>query len=86
MGTERVGACERLLLDVIDGRLNLFVRSDEQDEAWRRWVEHLLNHCSGDAQPLRLYAAGTLGANCVQRDECMRWLLLGRRIMSCQPC
>lgn len=38
VGTERVGACERLLLDVIDGRLNLFVRSDEQDEAWRRWV------------------------------------------------
>ena len=37
-GTERVGAYERLLLDVIDGRLNLFVRSDEQDEAWRRWV------------------------------------------------
>jgi glucose-6-phosphate 1-dehydrogenase len=37
-GSERVGAYERLLLDVIDGRLNLFVRSDEQEEAWR-WVE-----------------------------------------------
>src|SRR4030095_3495768 len=33
-GSERVGAYERLLLDVIDGRLNLFVRSDEQEEAW----------------------------------------------------
>ena len=32
-GSERVGAYERLLLDVIDGRLNLFVRSDEQEEA-----------------------------------------------------
>jgi glucose-6-phosphate 1-dehydrogenase len=41
-GSERVGAYERLLLDVIDGRLNLFVRSDEQEEAWR-WVEPLLD-------------------------------------------
>ena len=32
-GSERVGAYERLLLDVIDGRLNLFVRRDEQEEA-----------------------------------------------------
>ena len=30
-GSERVGAYERLLLDVIAGRLNLFVRSDEQE-------------------------------------------------------
>jgi preprotein translocase subunit SecA len=37
----RVGAYERLLLDVIAGRLNLFVRSDEQEEAWR-WVEPVL--------------------------------------------
>jgi glucose-6-phosphate 1-dehydrogenase len=41
-GAERVGAYERLLLDVIDGRLNLFVRSDEQEEAWR-WVEPVLD-------------------------------------------
>ena len=40
-GSERVGAYERLLLDVIDGRLNLFVRSDEQEEAWR-WVEPIM--------------------------------------------
>ena len=37
----RVGAYERLLLDVIAGRLNLFVRSDEQEEAWS-WVEPVL--------------------------------------------
>ena len=37
----RVGAYERLLLDVIAGRLNLFVRSDEQEEAWA-WVEPIL--------------------------------------------
>jgi glucose-6-phosphate 1-dehydrogenase len=59
-GSERVGAYERLLLDVIDGRLNLFVRSDEQEEAWR-WVEPMLNYWTADAQGPRLYAAGTWG-------------------------
>ncbi len=59
-GAERVGAYERLLLDVIDGRLNLFVRSDEQEAAWR-WVEPLLDHWQGDGRGLRPYAAGTWG-------------------------
>jgi glucose-6-phosphate 1-dehydrogenase len=59
-GSERVGAYERLLLDVIDGRLNLFVRSDEQEEAWR-WVEPILDHWKNDAQGPRLYNAGTWG-------------------------
>ena len=59
-GSERVGAYERLLLDVIDGRLNLFVRSDEQEEAWR-WVEPMLNHWANDSQGPRLYASGTWG-------------------------
>jgi len=59
-GCERVGAYERLLLDVIDGRLNLFVRIDEQQEAWR-WVEPILNYWAHDAQGPRLYAAGTWG-------------------------
>ncbi|CAN5279061.1 glucose-6-phosphate dehydrogenase [soil metagenome] len=58
-GSERVGAYERLLLDVIDGRLNLFVRSDEQEEAWR-WVEPLIDSWSTDGGP-RPYAAGTWG-------------------------
>ena len=58
-GSERVGAYERLLLDVIDGGLNLFVRSDEQEEAWR-WVEPLIDSWSGDGFP-RPYAAGTWG-------------------------
>ncbi|HSV58801.1 MAG TPA: glucose-6-phosphate dehydrogenase [Variovorax sp.] len=58
-GAERVGAYERLLLDVIDGRLNLFVRRDEQEEAWR-WVEPLLESWSADGGP-RPYAAGTWG-------------------------
>ncbi|MBP6406056.1 MAG: glucose-6-phosphate dehydrogenase [Ramlibacter sp.] len=59
-GSERVGAYERLLLDVIDGRLNLFVRSDEQEEAWR-WVGPLLEAWKASAEPPRPYAAGSWG-------------------------
>lgn len=59
-GSERVGAYERLLLDVIDGRLNLFVRSDEQEEAWR-WVEPMVEHWTNDPQGPRMYAAGSWG-------------------------
>ena len=59
-GTERVGAYERLLLDVIDGRLNLFVRSDEQEEAWR-WVEPILDYWKTDTVAPRAYASGTWG-------------------------
>jgi len=59
-GTERVGAYERLLLDVIAGRLNLFVRSDEQEEAWR-WVEPIMEFWRNDPSGPRPYAAGTWG-------------------------
>jgi glucose-6-phosphate 1-dehydrogenase len=56
----RVGAYERLLLDVIAGRLNLFVRSDEQEEAWA-WVEPILEAWRRDEGGPRPYAAGTWG-------------------------
>ncbi len=59
-GSERVGAYERLLLDVIDGRLNLFVRSDEQEEAWR-WVEPIMQSWAAESEGPRQYAAGTWG-------------------------
>jgi glucose-6-phosphate 1-dehydrogenase len=59
-GAERVGGYERLLLDVIAGRLNLFVRSDEQEAAWR-WVEPILQHWRNDPIGPRPYAAGTWG-------------------------
>ena len=59
-GSERVGAYERLLLDVIDGRLNLFVRSDEQEEAWR-WVEPIMQSWAAESAGPRPYAAGTWG-------------------------
>lgn len=59
-GNERVGAYERLLLDVLAGRLNLFVRSDEQECAWR-WVEPILDAWEADTQGPRSYAAGSWG-------------------------
>ncbi len=56
----RVGAYERLLLEAIAGRLNLFVRSDEQEQAWR-WVEPVLDAWQRDPIGPRPYAAGTWG-------------------------
>ena len=58
--TERVGAYERLLLDAIAGRLNLFVRSDEQEQAWR-WVEPVLDAWRSDSAGPRPYASGSWG-------------------------
>lgn len=58
--TDRVGAYERLLLDAIAGRLQLFVRSDEQEQAWR-WVEPILQAWQGDAAGPKPYAAGSWG-------------------------
>jgi glucose-6-phosphate 1-dehydrogenase len=62
--TERVGAYERLLLDAISGRLNLFVRSDEQVQAWR-WVEPILDTWAredeADAGGPRGYVCGSWG-------------------------
>ncbi len=59
--TERIGAYERLLLDALAGRLNLFVRSDEQEEAWS-WVAPILEQWAQESQEgPRPYAAGTWG-------------------------
>lgn len=71
--SERVGAYERLLLDAIAGRLNLFVRSDEQEQAWR-WVMPVLEAWAADPAPPRPYAAGSWGppaaSTLVARDGC----------------
>ncbi len=56
----RVGGYERLLLDALAGKLNLFVRSDEQEQAWR-WVEPILDAWSQDSAAPRPYASGTWG-------------------------
>ena len=58
--SQRVGAYERLLMDAIAGRLNLFVRSDEQEQAWR-WVEPILDAWRADPNGPRPYAAGSWG-------------------------
>mgnify|MGYP002778021101 CR=1 FL=1 len=71
--SERVGGYERLLMDAIAGRLNLFVRSDEQEQAWR-WVEPVLQAWSADTLGPRPYAAGSWGpaaaSALVARDGC----------------
>jgi len=71
--SQRVGAYERLLLDAIAGRLNLFVRSDEQEQAWR-WVMPVLEAWAADPAPPRPYAAGSWGpagaSALVARDGC----------------
>jgi glucose-6-phosphate 1-dehydrogenase len=71
--SDRVGAYERLLMDAIAGRLNLFVRSDEQEQAWR-WVEPVLDAWSTDPAGPRPYAAGSWGpaaaSALVARDGC----------------
>jgi glucose-6-phosphate 1-dehydrogenase len=71
---ERVGAYEKLLLDAIAGRLNLFVRSDEQEQAWR-WVEPVLTAWAADPSGPRTYAAGSWGppasSAMVARDGCV---------------
>ncbi|SPB16033.1 glucose-6-phosphate 1-dehydrogenase [Caballeronia novacaledonica] len=53
-------AYQRLLLDVIHGRLALFVRRDEQEAAWR-WVEPILNAWAAATNKPKPYAAGTWG-------------------------
>ncbi len=58
--SERVGGYEKLLLDAIAGRLNLFVRSDEQEQAWR-WVEPILHAWAADPAGPRPYAPGSWG-------------------------
>ncbi len=72
--SERIGAYERLLMDAIAGRLNLFVRSDEQEQAWR-WVEPILHAWRADTIGPRPYVAGSWGpaasSALVARDGCV---------------
>lgn len=51
---------ERLLLDVIRGKLTLFVRRDEQQAAWK-WVEPILNTWRKLNLAPKLYTSGTWG-------------------------
>ena len=59
-GTQTIEAYERLLRKVIAGRLDLFVRFDEQMAAWE-WVSPILDAWAQDPTPPRPYAAGSWG-------------------------
>ncbi len=56
----RTEGYERLLLDVIRGKLTLFVRRDEQEAAWK-WVEPILNTWNKLNYAPKLYTAGSWG-------------------------
>jgi len=56
----QMDAYQRLLLDVINGRLALFVRRDEQEAAWK-WVEPILNEWASTPRAPKPYVAGTWG-------------------------
>ncbi|MXN73448.1 glucose-6-phosphate dehydrogenase [Burkholderia sp. 4701] len=56
----RMEAYQRLLLDVIAGRLALFVRRDEQEAAWR-WVAPILGGSAPRSPAPKPYAAGSWG-------------------------
>ncbi|MDQ5921811.1 MAG: glucose-6-phosphate 1-dehydrogenase [Pseudomonadota bacterium] len=58
--TRRTEGYERLLLDVIRGKLTLFVRRDEQEAAWK-WVEPILTTWEKLNFAPKLYSAGTWG-------------------------
>lgn len=58
--SRRWDAYERLIMDVVRGKLTLFMRRDEQDAAWQ-WVEPILNTWEQKQQPLKPYPAGSWG-------------------------
>ncbi|SEP79066.1 glucose-6-phosphate 1-dehydrogenase [Solimonas aquatica] len=53
-------AYERLIMDVIRGRLTLFMRRDELDAAWA-WVEPIMQAWEKQPLPPKSYPAGTWG-------------------------
>lgn len=56
----RTDGYERLLLDVIRGKLTLFVRRDEQIAAWK-WVEPIIDTWQELKIPPKQYTAGSWG-------------------------
>jgi len=58
--TRQWDAYERLLMDVIRGRLTLFMRRDELDEAWR-WIEPILDAWESQQDRPKPYTAGSWG-------------------------
>jgi glucose-6-phosphate 1-dehydrogenase len=56
----RAEAYERLLIDVIRGRLTHFMRRDELEAAWA-WAEPILDGWKSSGERPRGYSAGTFG-------------------------
>ncbi|PXW22921.1 glucose-6-phosphate dehydrogenase [Paraburkholderia caballeronis] len=71
----RAEAYERLLIDVIRGRLTHFMRRDELEAAWT-WVEPILDGWQQLGDRPRLYTAGTFGpaaSSALLARENMAW-------------
>ncbi|MGB6243002.1 MAG: glucose-6-phosphate dehydrogenase [Castellaniella sp.] len=56
----RQDAYERLISDILKGKLTLFVRRDEQEAAWR-WVEPILQAWNRLDLPVQPYSSGSWG-------------------------
>jgi glucose-6-phosphate 1-dehydrogenase len=56
----QLDAYERLLTDIVKGNLNLFMRNDELDAAWR-WIDPIREGWSRFDDAPRLYTAGSWG-------------------------
>ncbi|AJY38304.1 glucose-6-phosphate dehydrogenase (plasmid) [Burkholderia humptydooensis] len=74
-GARRRDAYERLVLDVIRGRLTLFMRGDELDAAWQ-WVDPIIQAWQTQDRP-EPYAAGSAGPasalySLIERRACSR--------------
>jgi glucose-6-phosphate 1-dehydrogenase len=72
----RAEAYERLLIDVVKGRLTHFMRRDELEAAWR-WVDPILEGWSSLGDPPKPYPAGSWGpaaASALVARENVLWL------------
>lgn len=67
-------AYERLLMDVIRGRLTLFMRRDELEAAWT-WIEPIMHGWALSTEAPKAYTAGTWGpaasSALIGRDGCI---------------
>jgi glucose-6-phosphate 1-dehydrogenase len=75
MTARRAEAYERLLVDVIRGRLTHFMRCDELEAAWA-WAEPILNGWGALGDMPRRYVAGTYGpaaSSALMARESMVW-------------
>ena len=74
--TRRAEAYERLLMDVIKGRLTHFMRRDELEAAWQ-WVDPILNGWTVLNEKPRPYTAGTWGpaaSSALMARDNMAWV------------